>query len=233
MANTHIRLLPVTVIAASLVLGLKVTYLVEEGGSVSPLVVSLPAAEAKTEGDEPTPRAAPTGEVSADTTGNEDGGEGASARERPADSLSGRDPTTFTPAEIALLENLSRRRDEIEMRARDQEVRESLLQATAQRIDAKIQELKVLEQRISSLVKQHDAAEVERMERLVKVYENMKPKDAARIFEEIEMDVLLEVAGRMKETKIAAVMAELSPKRAQELTIELAQQTNLEAQIKR
>lgn len=227
MMNARIRLLPVTVIAATLVLGLKVTYLVDDAGRIAPVVVSLPRAEAKSEPAEETPQASPTGGVSTEPAGD------SAAPERPADSLAGRDPTTFTPAEIGLLENLARRRDEIEMRARDQEVRESLLQATAQRIDAKIQELKALEARIRSLVKQHDAAEVERMERLVKVYESMKPKDAARIFEEIEMDVLLEVAARMKEVKIAAVMAELSPKRAQDLTIELAQQTNLEAQIKR
>jgi len=49
----------------------------------------------------------------------------------------------------------------------------------------------------------------------------MKPKDAARIFEELEMGTLLEVAERMKERKLAPVMAELGPERAREMTVEL------------
>ena len=70
------------------------------------------------------------------------------------------------------------------------------------------------------------------MRRLVKVYESMKPKDAARIFEEIDMEVLLEVAGGMKENKIAAIMANMTPRRAQELTIELADRKAIESVIK-
>ena len=49
----------------------------------------------------------------------------------------------------------------------------------------------------------------------------MKPKDAAKIFEELEMTTLLEVAERMKERKLAPVMAKMNPERAREITVEL------------
>ena len=111
-------------------------------------------------------------------------------------------------------------------------MRENLLEATEQRIDEKIETLQALETRIEKFVERHDAAETEQMRRLVKVYESMKPKDAARIFEEIDMEGLLEVAGGMKENKIAAIMANMTPRRAQELTIELADRKAIESVIK-
>ena len=51
----------------------------------------------------------------------------------------------------------------------------------------------------------------------------MKPKEAAKIFQELEMDTLLEVAERMKERKLAAIMAKLGAERAREVTVELRQ----------
>lgn len=218
-----IRLLPATLFAATLVLGLKVTYLVDSDGGMSP-VISLPQAIAA---DDP----APTKDVKLAAATPEGTENEARESEYPPDSLANRDPSTFSPAEIALLENLARRRDEIESRARGLDVRENLLEATENRIDEKIETLQSLEKRIEAFVERHDAAETEQMKRLVKVYESMKPKDAARIFEEIDMDVLLEVASGMKENKIAAVMANMTPKRAQELTIELADRKSIETVI--
>ncbi len=222
-----VRILPATLVAATLVLGLKVTYLVDSEGMVSP-VISLPKAIAA---DDPAP--APEVKLAAATTGEaETGGDATSSSPYPADSLANRDPSTFSPAEIALLENLARRREEIETRARGLDVRENLLQATENRIDEKIETLQKLESRIEAFVERHDAAETEQMRRLVKVYESMKPKDAARIFEEIDMEVLLEVAGGMKENKIAAIMANMTPQRAQELTIQLADRKAIESVMK-
>lgn len=222
-----VRILPVTLVAATLVLGLKVTYLVDSEGVVSP-VIGLPQAVAA---DDPAPEMETR--MAAATTGDEVATEEPEkASPYPPDSLANRDPSTFSPAEIALLENLARRRDEIEQRARGLDVRENLLEATEQRIDEKIETLQALETRIETFVERHDAAETEQMRRLVKVYESMKPKDAARIFEEIDMEVLLEVAGGMKENKIAAIMANMTPRRAQELTIELADRKAIESVIK-
>ena len=56
----------------------------------------------------------------------------------------------------------------------------------------------------------------------MKIYENMKPKDAARIFEELDMAVLLDVIERMKERKTAPILAQMNPKRAKAITLELA-----------
>jgi len=55
----------------------------------------------------------------------------------------------------------------------------------------------------------------------------MKPKDAARIFEELDMEVLLEVVERMKERKTAPILAQMNPQRAKTVTLELAQRREL------
>jgi flagellar motility protein MotE (MotC chaperone) len=51
----------------------------------------------------------------------------------------------------------------------------------------------------------------------------MKPKDAARIFEELEMDILLPVVERMKERKTAPILAKMNADKAKAITTELAQ----------
>src|SRR5690606_33127509 len=112
--------------------------------------------------------------------------------------------------------------EELEAREREQQLRENLLRATEQRIDGKIQELKELEARIEALIARHDAQTEENLASLVKVYESMKPKDAARIFEQLEMDILIDVAGRMREAKMAAIMADMDAEKAKQLTVELA-----------
>ena len=75
--------------------------------------------------------------------------------------------------------------------------------------------------------KLYDEKEQEKIRSLVKIYENMKPKDAARIFEEIDMDVLLDVVDKMKEKKIAPILAKMNATRAKEITTELAERRKL------
>ncbi len=138
-----------------------------------------------------------------------------------------RDPYEMTDEEFDLLQKLSARRREINRRYREVEAREALLVAAENRIDQKISELEILRKKIEELMNQHDEEEEAQLRSLVKIYENMKPKNAAQIFEELDMDVLLEVIDRMKERKIAPILALLTPGRAKVITIELAQRRDL------
>lgn len=61
----------------------------------------------------------------------------------------------------------------------------------------------------------------------MKIYEAMKPKEAARIFEKLDMPVLLDVVERMKERKASAVLAKMDPTKAKSVTLELAQRRDL------
>ncbi|HMA15268.1 MAG: MotE family protein [Bacteroidota bacterium] len=137
------------------------------------------------------------------------------------------DPFQMTDEEITLLQALSQRREELEQRAREIDEREVLLKAAEQRIEEKIAELERLQGTIEGLLVKHDEQSDAQIQSLVKIYESMKPKDAARIFEELDMDVLLEVVERMKERKTAPILAEMNPDRAKTVTLELAQRREL------
>ena len=132
------------------------------------------------------------------------------------------DPTLLTQAEIDLLQQLADRREELEGREKEIEMRIGLLKAAESRIDKKVDDLKILQGTIEKLIKTYDAEQDAKMTSLVKIYENMKPQDAARIFEELDMNTLLLVAERMKERKLAPVMAKMNPAKAKEMTVELS-----------
>ena len=54
------------------------------------------------------------------------------------------------------------------------------------------------------------------------MYENMKPKDAARIFNRLDMNILVEVSTKMKPRTMSAILAQMAPDAAERLTVELA-----------
>jgi len=137
------------------------------------------------------------------------------------------DPTLLTPAEIDILQQLAVRREQIDAREREMDMRSGLLNAAEERIEKKIAELQNLRLTIDGLIKKFDAEQDAKLKSLVKIYENMKPKDAARIFEDLEMDTLLEMSERMKERKLAPIIAKMSPEKAREVTVELRRLRNL------
>lgn len=219
MALDRVRILPVTMAAAALLFSVKVVD-VWRGATEGLGVIGAAAARS----DEKPPAGAaepekPAMQAAPQPTPSE--------MQKRVDTLASKDPSLFSKSEIELLENLARRRDELEDRAREVEMRENLLQATENRIDQKISDLKQIEDRIQSMLQQFDKEEEAQIKSLVKVYENMKPKDAARIFNRLEMDILLDVVERMKEKKMAPVLAQMSPEKAEALTVELATRRQL------
>lgn len=133
----------------------------------------------------------------------------------------------FTPSEVEVLQQLARRREALAERSNQIERREIVLKAAEQRIGQKLDELKTMQATLEKLLKSYDQQKKGQIESLIKIYENLKPKDAAQIFEELEMETLLMVAEGMKERKLAPVLAQLSPGRAKDITEELAHQRSL------
>ena len=113
-------------------------------------------------------------------------------------------------------------------RGREIELRERLAEAAERRIDGKLNELRSRQ----AVQTQAQAARKEEVNKelasLVKVYETMKPKDAARILEKLEMPVQVAVAAKMKEAKMAAILSQMSPDAARALTMELAQRARID-----
>jgi flagellar motility protein MotE (MotC chaperone) len=125
-------------------------------------------------------------------------------------------------AEIAILERLQDRRAELEARAKDLDMRENLLKAAEKRVEARINELKDLEARISNTMQQREDGDAARFKNVVTMYENMKAKEAAKIFDRLDMKILVEVATQISPRRMSDILAQMAPESAQQLTVELA-----------
>ena len=77
-------------------------------------------------------------------------------------------------------------------------------------------------------MKGYDAQENAKFQSLVKIYENMKPREAAKIFDELDMPMLIQIVTRMKEIRVAPIIAAMNPSKAKELSIELSKQRSLD-----
>ena len=145
----------------------------------------------------------------------------------PVLSMAGSRAPSLTEEEIAVLQKLAARREELDKRERELELRENLLAAAEKRLDGKLSELKKVQGAVSGLLKKHDAEEEAKLAQLVKMYEIMKPKEAAAIFEKLDKDVLLDVVERMREQKSGPIIAKMDPVKAEQLTTALAERRTL------
>jgi flagellar motility protein MotE (MotC chaperone) len=125
-------------------------------------------------------------------------------------------------AERAILESLQKRRAELDARAHDLDLREDLLRAAEKRVGGRIDELKDIEARVGAAMQQKDEGEAARFKNVVSMYENMKAKDAAKIFDGLEIKVLLNVAKEINPRRMSDILAQMVPENAQRLTVELA-----------
>jgi len=125
-------------------------------------------------------------------------------------------------SERAILERLAERRQELDTRAREIDIRENLLRAAEKRIEGKVAELKATEARVTAAGEQKSQAEADRFKGLVTMYESMKPKDAAKIFDRLEMSVLIQVASKIAPRKMSDIVGLMQPEAAERLTVELA-----------
>jgi len=211
-STDRMRLLPAVMVAAALMLTLKVTAVIT---GTSPLVTEVAAASEEDEAGEAEAEDGKDGEDGKDETAEDDG------TGRPAVNLATR-PEKSERQSADVLQALAERRKALDARENDVAIREKLLAAAEARIDEKITELKSLKGQIDTVFKAEETEGDAKYDSLVKVYENMKPKDAAAVFERLDMTVLLELLGRMNERKLAAIMAAMDPERAQAVTVELA-----------
>ena len=124
--------------------------------------------------------------------------------------------------ERAILERLQERRTELEARARELDTRESLLKAAEKRLESRVNELKDLEARINNALKSKDDSDQARFKNVITMYENMKAKDAAKIFDRLDMRILVEVASQLNARRMSDILGQMSAEAAERLTVELA-----------
>ncbi len=223
---TKVRFLPLTIFFATLLLTVKVSDIWDgvDGLMSGSINVSEALAQTQDESQQPVDAGPNEEGVDPDAAPELPQAQGEALTDEEEEEVSRLitdDPTLLTPAEIDILQQLAVRRDQLDKREREIDMRTGLLSAAEERINKKIAELQNLRATIDGLIKKFDAQEDTKLKSLVKIYENMKPKEAAQIFEDLEMVTLLEVSERMKERKLAAIIAKMTPEKAREVTVEL------------
>jgi len=138
------------------------------------------------------------------------------------DYAGGSDDQIASASEADVLTSLGKRRRELDARQAGLDNQQAMLTAAENRVDAKIGQLKQLQNQIAALLVQRDEAQKKQIDALVKTYSTMKPKDAARIFNSLPDDVLLPVAAAMKSDVLALVLAGMASDNAKALTVKLA-----------
>jgi flagellar motility protein MotE (MotC chaperone) len=221
MAELRIpRLLPMTMAMIVVVIiakaGILLQAVITDGSTTTPLLAPAHAAAADhfQEPPKPVPAVPKPAPASAPAAPAAD----AKPRTEPKPGA-----VPMSESEKALLQQLRERRRELDARANAINEREAVLGAAEQKLDAKVGELKSLQKKLETLDTTQKQKEDAGWQSMVKLYEAMKPREAAAIFNDLSMPVLLQVMDRMKDAKAAAVLAAMSPDKARDVTAALAQ----------
>lgn len=199
--GSSVRLMPAVMVTVAAVLGLKAVAMAEG------------VAETVAEAGHDQPAAAAAG-------GHGEEAPLANTAQCTAPSLA--EMAGLSQAEVQVLQALGTRRAELDARGEAMETQDGLMLAAEQRLSERLAELRALETHVNDLLGQLDEAQEQRLASLVDVYQRMRAKDAAAVFDGLEDDVLVQVASRMRQANLAEVMGRMDPNRARELTQMLA-----------
>jgi flagellar motility protein MotE (MotC chaperone) len=223
-----IRVIPVVLVAIFGLAVLKIAGLVIDGGYVFDYQVSQPAKRSWAQDNLGYPNAAKadTADITGSVKKEEAPKPAAPATEAPKPDgvvvFPDQNPQSVSPSERAILERLQARRQELEQRAREIEIRESLLKSAEKRIEGRVEEMKATEAKISTATGQKAEQDAARFKGIITMYEGMKPKDAAKVFDRLEMSVLYDIASQIAPRKMSDILGLMQPEAAERLTVELA-----------
>lgn len=125
---------------------------------------------------------------------------------------------SFSNSEIMILQELAERREILDARAKEIDKHALQLKVAEDEIDKKIAQLKKYEERLIELTNQYNKKEKENVDSLVKLYTAMKPKDAARIFNTLDLDITVAILKGMKPSTTSTIISQMNSERAQEIT---------------
>lgn len=132
------------------------------------------------------------------------------------------DLTGLTRAEVRLLTDLAGRRDALVERERRMDEREALIQAAEEQLQEQQQQLLTIKREIETLLARYETAEQEDLNNLIQTYRQMKPRAAAVIWNEMDLETLLPIARGIPPRQVAPIIAAMNPEQARILTRELA-----------
>lgn len=122
----------------------------------------------------------------------------------------------------ALLDTLRAREERIEQRESQMQMRKKALEIADREVSKRMIALEQIEKDLRETLSLSDGAAEGDLTQLTAVYENMKSKDAATLFEAMDPPFAAGFLGRMRAESAAAIMAGLTPATAYAISVILA-----------
>lgn len=205
-------------ILAVMLLGVKLLELYDSGRGFGQILLADSQAEAAAEGG---------GASGASEGGASGGGEGSQELNElnavEENSLSVEQIRSLSDEEVDILRRLSDRRNRLLSWERELKVKSSVLSVTEERLDKKLEDLRTLKKKVDAALEQYQREEDKKTQSLVKIYENMKPKNAAEIISRMKIINILPIIDKMKEKSAADILAKMEPRIAKEVTSRLTE----------
>ncbi len=128
---------------------------------------------------------------------------------------------SFSQSEILILQELAERREALDLRSKEIDKKAIQLKVAEEEIDKKLAQLKEYEAKLQKLVREYNDKEKEKISSLTRLYSTMKPKDAARIFNTLELHILIPLLKEMKPSVSSAIISQMDAAKAKAVTTEL------------
>jgi len=123
---------------------------------------------------------------------------------------------------MQMLEAIRAREGKVEQQEAAFQDRMQALKIADQEITRKLAALTTAEEKLRGTIALADSAAEDDLVRLTKVYESMKPKQAAALFEEMNPDFAAGFLARMRPEIAAGIMSSLSPQAAHTFSVVMA-----------
>lgn len=148
-------------------------------------------------------------------------GQGTSGEARPAEGTSSQN---ILPAECANL--LEKKQRELAEKERALTAKETLLKDLQKDIEAKLARLEEIQKNIEAFRKEQERLKNEKIDSLVKIYVSMKPKEASKLLEKLDDDLVVSIISRMTTDQAAKIIASMDIKKAAEISQKLSKEKN-------
>ena len=203
LAKTKIRLLPIVIFMAVLTLSIRITDVYDQLSQAKTTQISFGAqalAEEQSQSEtQQLSQILDRSDITSATNNNQAG-------------------STFTQSEIAILQELAERREALDLRNKEIDKKVIQLKVTEEEINKKLAQLQAYEKKLRSVMQEYSAKEKERLDSLVKLYASMKPRDAARILNTLDIEVSTALVREMKPSASSAILSQMEASKAKAIT---------------
>lgn len=206
----NFRVLPIFIFMAALTLSVRINNVFDDIKNAEVKTWSISQAEAAAE-DKNSKETAELDKVLERTDG----------KGNPPATADASKNANFTQSEIMILQELAERREALDLRSREIDKKAVQLKVAENEIDKKLKQLQDYENKLRGLIKEYNAKEKEKINSLVKLYSTMKPKDAARIFNTLDLEITVSLLNEMKPSVSSAILSQMQADKAKAITDEL------------